>query len=75
MNVKIHSEWGIEKLLSIHSLYFVYFYVYTNRDWKGRLAPMSSRAIAAARAEMEEEGEEEGGGAVAQQLKWAFPIL
>lgn len=57
--LKIHSEWGIERLLSIHSLYFVYFHVYANRDWKGRFAPMFSRAIAAAWAEMEEEGEEE----------------
>lgn len=36
-----------ERLLRIHSLYFVYFYVYTNRDWKGRLALMSLRVIAA----------------------------
>jgi len=34
----------------------VYFYVYTNRYSKGRLASTSSKAIAAARAEMEEEG-------------------
>lgn len=49
----------MERLLSIHSLNSVYFYVYTNRDWKGKLAPTSSRAIAAARAEMEEKEEEE----------------